>query len=87
MKTHWLYGMGPNKEIKFNVEIDEETNCRKCTHDEVCDHSMEKRCSNFWWGDSRYEDCMSCTHRFTRWDKDKIPCFHCKYFLKKREKL
>lgn len=85
MKTHWLYGFGPNKEVKFNIEIDEETNCDRCIHFEVCDHNMEKRCFNFTWGTSQYDGCMSCTLRFTRWDsyhdgKDKIPCFHCKFF-------
>lgn len=80
MKTHWLYGLGPNKEIKFNIEIDEETKCIHCTHNEVCDRDVSKRCSNFWWGTSAETGCMSCTHRFTRWDKEKIPCFHCKWF-------
>jgi hypothetical protein len=25
-------------------------------------------------------------HRFTRFDKDKIPCFHCKWFMKTKIK-
>jgi len=50
MKTHWLYGMGPNKEIKFNIEIDVETKCSDCLHREVCNIDVERRCSNFEYG-------------------------------------
>lgn len=80
MKTHWLYGFGPNKEVKMNVEINEETDCRKCIHTVVCDHNVEKRCLNFTFGDSRYKGCMGCSLRFTRFDKDKVPCFTCSFF-------
>lgn len=76
MKKHWLYG-----ESHFEVEIDEETDCSKCIHKKVCDGRKSKRCSNFRWGDSRYDDCEGCEHHFTRYDKDSIPCFHCKDFL------
>lgn len=60
MKTHWLYGQGPKHEIKFNVEIDKETLCIKCIHNEVCDHDLMKRCSNFEYGDSRGH--YACDH-------------------------
>ena len=88
MKTHWLYGSGPNHEIKFKKEIDKETKCQTCVHRMVCNYDMSKRCINYEFGTSqeRSEICASCLHRFTRFDKDetKIPCFCCKDFLKKK---
>lgn len=82
MKTHWLFGSGPNKEVHFNIEIDEETDCKSCIHRQVCDRDYSKRCTNFAVSCVyRYMDCCSCTHSFTRYDKDKIPCFHCKFYL------
>lgn len=78
--THWLYGMGPDKEVKFNKPIKIETDCTKCIHNKVCDHVMEKRCVNYEFGTSVGSGCVACIHRFTRYDKDKIPCFHCNDF-------
>jgi len=83
MKTHWLYGFGPNKEVKVNVEIDEETDCSPCVHRKICDYTMEKRCLNYMRGTSEGRGCTSCLLRFTRYDKDKIPCFICVNFLGK----
>lgn len=82
MKTHWLYGFGDKKEIKFKIEIDAETNCDKCVHRLVCDKNNKlERCSNYVFGTSEGdESCRSCLHRYTRWDKDSVPCFHCKNF-------
>lgn len=87
MKTHWLFGIGPDKRLEFKKEVDKETDCRKCIHSEVCDRSMEKRCTNFKFGSSMGRPgCDQCLHRFTRFDKDetKVPCFHCKWFKPKK---
>ena len=80
MKTHWLYGWGPNKEIHFKKEIEEETDCTKCIHAKVCDHEKTRRCFNYKCG-SGGRDCTGCEHKFTRYDKESIPCFHCKEYL------
>ena len=79
MKTHWLYGMGPDKRLDFKVEVDKETKCATCFHREVCSCDMEKRCSNYKFGDSRYKGCEGCINHFTRYDKDSVPCFHCRW--------
>ena len=79
-KTHWLYGSGPDRRLDFKVEIDEETRCCRCFHSDVCDYSMEKRCSNYSCGSSVGDGCQSCSHRFTRYDKDPVPCFICPFF-------
>lgn len=82
--THWLYGRGPNKEIDFELHVSEETDCSKCIHDEVCDHNMQKRCGNFLFGSSEdMHGCQPCNHRFTRFDKEPVPCFTCKWFVEK----
>ena len=86
MKTHWLYGRGPDKVLEFAVEVDTETSCATCIHKVVCDGDMEKRCSNFLFGNSdQPRGCLQCLHRFTRWDKDRVPCFHCKFHMAKLE--
>lgn len=86
MKTHWLYGKGPDKALEFAVEVDADTDCVACVHVAVCDHSMEKRCSNYTFGCSdRMRGCQQCLHRFTKWDKDAVPCFHCKFHMAKPE--
>ena len=82
MKTHWLYGEGPDKRLRFAVEVDTETKCSTCLHREVCNIDMEKRCSNYSRGNSG-SDCSGCIHKFTRYDKDHVPCFHCKWYLTK----
>ena len=89
--THWNYGMGPNKELKFNCAMRVETQCSKCAHNKVCDHKMEDRCVNYKFGRSDEKSCLSCVHRFTRFDtyrrkeepeKDNsIPCFKCDDFM------
>ena len=86
MKTHWLYGFGTNKEVKFKKEINQETKCQPCLHRKVCSFNMEKRCVNYEWGTSEHkpEHCYSCVHHYTRFDKDSIPCFRCNDFLKKK---
>lgn len=77
-KTHWLYG-----DREFNIEVDDETSCSECVHRIVCSFDHEKLCSNFVFGGvSRHGGCQSCSHRYTRYDKDKIPCFHCPHFRK-----
>jgi hypothetical protein len=88
MKTHWLFGMGPNKEVKFNVEVDVETTCKDCIHIEVCDQDMNRRCSNYRVGEYKnVQYCSACIHHYTRFDKDetKLPCFHCKWHLSKQD--
>lgn len=87
MKTHWLFGIGPDKRLEFNKEVDVETDCRKCIHQEVCDFNMEKRCTNYKFGSSEGRSgCGQCSHRYTRFDKDetKVPCFTCKWFEEKK---
>lgn len=80
MKTHWLYGDGPDKILDFKREVDEETDCGKCTHREVCDRNMEKRCENYVFGTSAASGCQGCLHKYTRYDKDPVPCFSCPWF-------
>jgi hypothetical protein len=77
---HWLYG-----EVKLEKVINEESDCVKCTHIEVCNRDKSKNCENYLFGTSEYpyQNCMSCSHRFTRFtkkDEEKISCFCCKYF-------
>jgi len=84
MKTHWLYGHGENKEVKFNVEIDQETKCSDCGHFKVCNYDMSKRCANFDSGGNG-KDCEVCHHKFTRYDKDAIVCFYCRDFIGKKK--
>lgn len=84
MKTHWLYGWGPNKEIQFEVEVDKETDCSKCIHVTVCSHEKEHRCVNYKCG-SADASCDGCEHKFTRYDKEMIPCFHCNNYSEKGE--
>lgn len=79
-KTHWLYGHGPEMRLTFVREIEAETDCGKCLHRKVCARAMEQRCENFSVGTSAGKDCQACTHRFTRFDKDAVPCFSCPDF-------
>jgi len=81
MKTHWLYGHGEDKIVTFNVEIDEEHKCHECIHRAVCKRNMWDFCSNFKFGTSNGKECECCINHFTRWDKDPIPCFHCKHYM------
>ena len=76
MKTHWLYG-----ETHLKVDINEETKYITCIYNKVCSHEMEKQCCNYQLGDSKDTGCGSCTHKFTRYDKDAIPCFYCEDYL------
>jgi hypothetical protein len=86
MKTHWLHGSGPNKEVKFNVEIDKEDKCSTCTHNIVCGKNMERRCQNYQFGCSGENGCHGCLHRYTRWDgKDSLPCFKCNEYSEDKE--
>lgn len=86
-KTHWLHGSGPNNEIKFNKEVDTETNCFSCLHKKVCSYAFDKRCSNFEFGNSDGIQnnpliCHNCIHKYTRFDnRQPITCFHCKDYL------
>jgi hypothetical protein len=81
MKTHWLYGRGPDKRLDFEHEVDVETDCSKCVHNKVCDHDMERRCANYHCGTSEGRGCQSCLHKYTRYDgKDPVPCFSCPSF-------
>jgi hypothetical protein len=41
---------------------------------------MEKRCENYQFGTSEGGGCHACLHRFTRFDKDSVPCFTCPWF-------
>lgn len=80
MKTHWLFGSGADKILTFAREIDIETDCSRCIHREVCDRKMEKRCENYEFGTSEGRGCSSCSHRFTRYHEDSVPCFSCPSF-------
>jgi hypothetical protein len=44
---------------------------------------MEKRCINHNWGSSEGSGCHNCLHKYTKWDKDAVPCFKCKDFKPK----
>lgn len=73
---HWLYG-----EKKYEVLVEQETECHKCFHKEVCNYDREKRCSNYEFGRSDYSGCPSCLKNYARHDKEQpILCFHCKNF-------
>ena len=85
-QNHWLYGEDTRK-----YQIDEETNCNICIHEEICwnlhkQNKMEILCKNFKFGTSEHEGCLGCEHHFTRYDNIKIPCFICKYFKSRRNK-
>lgn len=80
MKTHWLFGSGPDKTIDFNRDVDANTDCGACVHREVCDRDTEKRCENFKFGTSPARGCAACNHRFTRFDSTPVPCFSCPWF-------
>lgn len=83
VKTHWLYGSGPDKLLDFQREVDAESDCSKCVHREVCDQAMERRCENYVFGTSAERSCQSCLHKYTRYDaKDPVPCFSCPWFMK-----
>ena len=82
MKTHWLFESGPNKILEFAKEIDEESDCSACIHRLVCARDMHRFCGNFRLGTSGETGCQSCSHRYTRFDKDKVPCFTCPHFVK-----
>jgi len=82
--THWLYGHGPNKELDFNIYVESETKCKECIHRHVCNYNMAKRCVNRTFATSSATGCGGCIHRYTRWDKDHVPCFQCNDFLRDR---
>lgn len=84
-KTHWLFGSGPDKLLKFAKEIEEESDCSRCVHKEVCSFNMEKLCENYEFGTSANRGCHSCNHRFTRFDEKKVPCFSCPHFEEKKK--
>lgn len=79
-KTHWLFGRGPDQLLDFRREIDVETDCNACIHREVCDRDNEKRCENYVFGTSGERSCQSCLHKYTRYDRDAVPCFTCPWF-------
>ena len=73
-------------EMQLNEEIVEETKCYECVHVTVCDHKMEIRCVNYWFGTSTESGCLSCTNRFGRFGQQKnSPCFKCVNFNRKTE--
>jgi len=76
--NHWLYGVDKRK-----YRIKKETSCSKCLHSKVCGCDVEKRCKNYVFGTSAGKGCTSCLLRFTRFDKDKVPCFICFEFLER----
>lgn len=64
---------------------DEETDCSKCVHNDVCDKKMSKRCINYEYGNDQpyiHDECDGCIHRFDRHNLvDSRPCFICEDFL------
>jgi len=81
IKEHWLYG-----KCQFNVEVFEEDECSECIHEKVCQRDMSDFCLNYKEGISEDTICDGCIHRYTRYfnkEKYRIPCFKCKYFLRK----
>ena len=78
IKHDWLHG-----DIIFNVDVKEETKCSQCVHLKVCKREMQTFCLNYCFGSTGGRvGCGWCLHRFTRWrgDKDRIPCFKCKFY-------
>ena len=77
IKEHWLYG-----KIEFKIDVKDEDQCSKCIHWSVCIGNMEKFCLNYCFGTNQGQpySCEQCIHRYTRWNKDMIPCFKCKFF-------
>jgi len=79
--THWLFGRGKDKRLDFKHPVAVETKCGECVHKKVCGYDMTKRCANYEWSTSvGPTGCHQCIHRFTRWDKDSVPCFKCADF-------
>jgi hypothetical protein len=86
-KTHYIFGRGPNKELKFNIEVDVEDECQTCVHRNICARDMQVCCPNF--DNGRWEEnrrggatgCFSCSHSYTRFDgKTSVTCFTCNYY-------
>lgn len=76
IKEHWLHG-----KCYFNVGVDHEHDCRYCIHNFVCKRTMEDLCENFDWGTSEGRGgCDHCLHKYTRYNRDKIPCFSCSMY-------
>jgi hypothetical protein len=69
---------------EFNVSVEKDHSCQECMHRKVCAFDMRRNCMNYIFGRSgpnvKIDSCDSCTHRFTRYDKDPIPCFKCRFF-------
>lgn len=84
MKTHWLFGQGPDKLLNFKREVESETDCTKRIHSEVCGRDMQNRCENYEFGTSDGRGCQGCSHRYTRFDKEPVPCFSCPWFREGR---
>jgi hypothetical protein len=84
--THWLFGKGPNMEVKSFKPIKIETKCLKCIHDKVCSHDVIKLCVNYKFCRSDAAGCHSCIHQYTRFDNEPVPCFNCENFLPKSQK-
>lgn len=84
MIEHWLYG-----KIELVEELEEESDCTKCIHEEVCRiltnyDKMDRICTNYKFGCSGESECSGCVHRYARLDrKQPIKCFKCKRFVKK----
>lgn len=78
---HWLYGI-----CKFNVLVKNETKCSQCLHVGVCGRKLTTLCANYEFGSSAegFRGCQSCIHRFTRYDKNSIPCFRCFHFRRRK---
>jgi len=78
LKHHWLYG-----DLWFNVDVQKEDDCGKCTHWCICKRTMENFCLNYCFGTSEKTPCNGCLHRHTRliWhEKDGVACFKCKHY-------
>lgn len=73
VKEHWLHG-----KCYFNVDVEHEHECRYCTHNYVCKRTMEDLCENYDFGTSEGRgNCDHCLHKYTRYNRDKLPCFSC----------
>lgn len=82
IKRHWLYGEGPNNELRFKVDVEIETDCSKCAHNKVCSHAMMDRCANYEFGSSEGRGCLGCIKHYTRFDhRQPVPCFSCADFM------
>ena len=80
MKTHWLFGRGPDKILTFKREVAPAHHAVDALRAVRLRLHLEQRCENYVFGTSEGRGCQGCLHRHTRYHKDVVPCFSCPWF-------